>query len=79
MIPQSRRLGLSLTPAALDDDVVEGVLLRKLDQLRQQVTTKGAADTAILESNDFLLGLGDAGGLNQGRIDVDTDKYGNKC
>lgn len=49
--------------AALDDDVVEVLELRKADELLEEVAAEGAADAAVLEGDDLFLGLGEAVGL----------------
>lgn len=57
-------------PSALDDDVLNLVLLGQLCQLRQQITTQGAADAAILQLDELLMGLRDFVVLDEGGIDV---------
>lgn len=47
-------LGLT-DAAALNNDVVELGELRQADELLEEITSQGAADTAILESDDFLI------------------------
>jgi hypothetical protein len=58
--------------AALDDDVVEFLQLGEPDQLLEEVAAEGAADAAVLQGDDLLLGLCQAVGLlDQGCVDVD--------
>lgn len=61
----------SLTSTALDNDIVERMLVREFHELRKKILSQCAADAPVLQSDDLLLCLGDAMCvLNQGSIDV---------
>lgn len=59
--------------AALDDDVVKLLQLRKTHEFFEQVASKGTADAAVLESDDlFVCPRQTVRLLDEGGIDVDT-------
>lgn len=57
---------------AFDDDVLDFLGPCQTGQLRQQVAAQGAADAAVLELDEFLLGLGDLVVRDEGSIDVES-------
>jgi hypothetical protein len=64
-------------PAALNEHVVELLQLRQRDQLLDQVAAEGAADAAVLQRDDLLLGaFKPVSLLDQGGVDVDAARSG---
>ena len=57
--------------SALDDNILDFILLGQTSQLREQVTTQCAADTAVLQLDKLLLGLGDLVVSDEGSVDVE--------
>lgn len=57
--------------SALDDDILDFVLLGQTSQLREQVTTQSTADTAVLQLDKLLLSLGDLVVSDEGSVDVE--------
>lgn len=60
--------------SALDDDILNLVLLGETGQFRKQVPTQSTADTAVLQLDQLLLGLGDAVVSDEGSIDIEPVK-----
>jgi hypothetical protein len=64
---------------AFDDDVFDFLGPGQTGQLRQQIAAQGAADAAILELDEFFLGLGDFVVGDQGGVDVEAVRSVKPC